>query len=253
MRQAKLSPTGGREIERWHGVLQLCRRSLPDWLECEAKELADAPPTAEEWAWITTNKRLVYKIVGQYRKRECKLAQGSEDIVHYLIPTIVRSLRRFDPSKGFALSTFVGMCIRNRFKPYEYDNPRLTVIPGFGRARFKPPILLGGRDLAPIEEDEPPEIGDTLDRLASAFAGLKPRSQMILTQFLGLDGQPRQTLKQIGEPLGLTRERIRQIVLKGLKDVAYWSDVRATSANPFSQRLTKRKDRKQGGMARFVD
>ncbi len=47
--------------------------------------------------------------------------------------------------------------------------------------------------------------------LAKALAQLKPIEQSVLTLRFGLDGSPGLTLKEVGQALSLTRERIRQI------------------------------------------
>jgi RNA polymerase primary sigma factor len=52
---------------------------------------------------------------------------------------------------------------------------------------------------------------EMLDGAARVFARLTPREQEVLALRLGLTGDPPQTLAVVGERLGLSRERIRQI------------------------------------------
>ena len=52
--------------------------------------------------------------------------------------------------------------------------------------------------------------------ISRALATLTPREEAILRQFFGI-GAPEKTLEEIGEELGLTRERVRQIKEKAVR------------------------------------
>lgn len=59
------------------------------------------------------------------------------------------------------------------------------------------------------------------EEVSRIIASLKPREQRIMTALYGLDGETPMTLKEVGEEIGVTREMIRQIkekVLKNLKE-----------------------------------
>lgn len=60
------------------------------------------------------------------------------------------------------------------------------------------------------------DVKSNIDRILNA---LKPRERQIICSIYGLEGQPRKTLKEIGEDLGVTREMIRQIKEKTLKQL----------------------------------
>ena len=55
--------------------------------------------------------------------------------------------------------------------------------------------------------------------LAEALLGLSPRLQRVLTLRYGLDGEAPRTLDEIGAELGVTRERVRQLELRALRDL----------------------------------
>ncbi|MBI2503149.1 MAG: RNA polymerase sigma factor RpoD/SigA [Candidatus Latescibacteria bacterium] len=67
---------------------------------------------------------------------------------------------------------------------------------------------LAGGETGLEEEFERHILAETVARCLEA---LNKRECRILRRYYGLDGQPPMTLEQIGEGMGLTRERIRQI------------------------------------------
>ena len=55
--------------------------------------------------------------------------------------------------------------------------------------------------------------------LASALRRLSPRMRRVLTLRFGLDGETPQTLEQVGIGLGITRERVRQLESRALREL----------------------------------
>jgi RNA polymerase primary sigma factor len=65
---------------------------------------------------------------------------------------------------------------------------------------------------------------ETADRLrsselADALAQLKPRMQRVLIARFGLDGSKPKTLEEVGALLGITRERVRQLETRALREL----------------------------------
>lgn len=58
---------------------------------------------------------------------------------------------------------------------------------------------------------------DVHESLASCLAELNDKQREVLSRRFGLDGYDRQTLEEVGEAVGLTRERVRQIQMTALK------------------------------------
>ncbi len=61
---------------------------------------------------------------------------------------------------------------------------------------------------------------DELKQVLALVDRLEPRDAAILRQRFGLDGNAPQTLQQVGDRLGLTRERVRQIARQALAQLA---------------------------------
>ena len=55
--------------------------------------------------------------------------------------------------------------------------------------------------------------------LARALAQLRPRLQRVLVLRYGLDGEGGRTLEQVGVELGITRERVRQLETRALREL----------------------------------
>ena len=55
--------------------------------------------------------------------------------------------------------------------------------------------------------------------LGAALAGLEPRMRHVVTRRFGLDGEPPQTLEELGVHLGITRERVRQLETRALREL----------------------------------
>ena len=111
---------------------------------------------------------------------------------------------------------------------------------GISREKVRELVTVGQETLSldmPVGQEEESQLGDLIenpaslspvqsaldrdmkDRTTSALKGLDPREQKVIQLRYGLlDGQER-TLEEVGETFGLTRERIRQIEKKAMRDL----------------------------------
>ncbi len=63
---------------------------------------------------------------------------------------------------------------------------------------------------------------DQVSTLRRMLDQIDPREAMILRMRYGIDGQDALTLKEIGEKIGLTRERVRQLEIEALRKMQTW-------------------------------
>jgi RNA polymerase primary sigma factor len=70
--------------------------------------------------------------------------------------------------------------------------------------------------LAPDEQSAEQARGR---ELADALEQLNPRMRRVLSLRFGLDGEPPQTLEEVGSQLGITRERVRQLETRALREL----------------------------------
>jgi len=74
-------------------------------------------------------------------------------------------------------------------------------------------------DESSAQPDERTAIEHRHGELARALAGLPPRMQRVLVLRFGLDGEGPRTLEDIGTELGVTRERVRQLESRALREL----------------------------------
>jgi RNA polymerase primary sigma factor len=76
-------------------------------------------------------------------------------------------------------------------------------------------------DTGAIEPEAETALRFRSTELARALAQLKPRLQRVLVLRFGLDGSPARTLEQVGVELGITRERVRQLETRALRELRH--------------------------------
>ena len=88
------------------------------------------------------------------------------------------------------------------------------------------PVGDGESDYSDLIEDvnadlpeETTALGMRSEELSEALARLNPRMRTVIDRRFGLAGQPPQTLEQVGAELGVTRERVRQLESRALREL----------------------------------
>jgi RNA polymerase primary sigma factor len=88
------------------------------------------------------------------------------------------------------------------------------------------PVGDGDSDYGDLIEDvnadlpeETTALGMRSEELSEALTRLNPRMRTVILRRFGLDGQPPQTLEQVGAELGVTRERVRQLESRALREL----------------------------------
>jgi RNA polymerase sigma factor (sigma-70 family) len=157
-----------------------------------------------------------------------------EDLLHYGSLGLLRAAVEFDPGRGVRFGTYAIGWVRQAIRK-ALLRERLVRLPQAEATKafrsgdllhpsrafesLDGPAFEGGRELAAaILPDPDAESGEgtALEaerraRLAAAMRRLRPIQQTVLTLRFGLDGEGERTLLAVGEQLGLSRERIRQI------------------------------------------
>ena len=78
-------------------------------------------------------------------------------------------------------------------------------------------------DLIEDEKSESPDGATAANartaELTAAIARLNPRMRHVVLRRFGLDGKPPQTLEEVGQDMGITRERVRQLETRALREL----------------------------------
>ncbi len=89
--------------------------------------------------------------------------------------------------------------------------------------------------------DEQALSNDELDTIRALLEAIDQREARILRMRFGMDGDEPMTLKEVGDQIGLTRERVRQIEIEALRKL----NERISSDDPFSPEHDKPKRRRR--------
>lgn len=235
----------GRGAALYRGALNSYLRSIrryPLLTSSGEKKLAIRTRNGEQVAWkrlVQANLRLVVKIAREFRHR----GTAMEDLISEGNLGLMKAARRFDPARGVRFVSYASWWIRkfiiaalNRQRSQSFAPVVSSSPPGEGQNEPRPsrtrlmylwrrvvsfeefPHTSGDRNavetLVPSQEQAPDEkLNETqvAEVLREALDTIPGKERKILEAHYGLAGTDPQSLQEIGEGLGCTREWIRQL------------------------------------------
>lgn len=158
---------------------------------------------------VQSNLRLVVALA---RKLSASLELMSEFISEGMMP-LIRSVELFNICLGNRFSTYATWAVRNQMLRFR---SRLRSLPEFSIREDAPSLenLPDQRPLAEFVESASQQHCEAVSRL---LLSLSDRERQVLAARFGLEGHPNgQSLAVIAEQVGLSKERVRQIVIASL-------------------------------------
>ena len=159
---------------------------------------------------IRCNMRLVTSIA----KKHSGQAENFFELLSDGNMSLMRAVEKFDYSRGNKFSTYASWAIMKNFA---------RSIPGEMNRRER--FVTGNEDIFDAAEDKRTDEQEVLAAAEQATAKvnrlleyLEPREREIIRMRAGLDnGVDGMTLEKIGEKLGITKERVRQLNVRAMK------------------------------------
>ncbi len=164
---------------------------------------------------ISCNQRLVHS----QARQKLALGENIDELVSDGNMTLIRAVEKFDYSRGNKFSTYAIWAI---VKNFARSIPHAKT----HQQRY----LTGHGDLFEAKADA---RTDELEVLAEADAArawvnrllehLDARTREVIQMRTGLYSSKKMTLEQIGQHFGITKERVRQINIRGMKQLSEWA------------------------------
>jgi len=187
----------------------------------------------QQWRLVVHNLRLVVWLARKWRGRGLEIA----DLVQEGIFGLMTAADRYDPSRGNRFTTFAYWWILQGVTRALFNGCNLIRWPVYKAPELMKAFREGRREGLDAGEQPPIRVpiplylphndeGDPFDILLAmetvagvreVLSDLKPQQLEVVNRRFGIDSGEEETLEQIGQDFGVSRERIRQIEAKSLK------------------------------------
>lgn len=164
---------------------------------------------------ISCNQRLVYN----NSKKHLNAGESIDDLVSDGNLSLMRAVEKFDYARGNKFSTYATWAIIKNFARSIPD-----------AKTHKQRYMTGHEELFEAKADVRTDEQEVLAQADAARARvnrlldhLDPRTRDVIRMRTGLDGSQEMTLEQIGQHFGITKERVRQINVRGMKQLREWA------------------------------
>jgi RNA polymerase primary sigma factor len=160
---------------------------------------------------IHCNTRLVASIA----KKHAGTFDNLPELMSDGTVSLMRAVEKFDYARGNKFSTYATWAIMKNFARSIPDEKthRERYVTGHEE-------MFESRADARTDEQEVVAQADMArDRVSKLLDGLDPRTREVIRMRNGLDGNAEMTLEQIGQHFGITKERVRQINVRGMKQL----------------------------------
>jgi RNA polymerase primary sigma factor len=160
---------------------------------------------------IECNQRLVHSLATKHMRP----GQNLDELKSDANLSLMRAVEKFDYSRGNKFSTYATWAVMKNFaRSIPDENTRR------GRYMTGTDELFEGRaDVRTDEQEVLAQADQAKARVNRLLENLDPRTREVIKMRTGLAGGSEMTLEQIGQHFGITKERVRQINVRGMKQL----------------------------------
>jgi RNA polymerase primary sigma factor len=190
---------------------------------------------------VKANLRFVVSVAKQYQNQGMSLP----DLINEGNLGLMKAAQRFDETRGFKFISYAVWWIFARLEQEferEPSSQEIADMLEMASEEVKEALKTNGRTVsmdAPISSEEDNNMYDVMQasdtpspdknlineslayEIERALSTLSPRESKVLKLYFGISMKHPFTLEEIGEELGLTRERVRQIKEKAIKRIQF--------------------------------
>ena len=199
-------------LHKLQDAIDPAKAKVADLMRVE--ELKDGIRDARD-VLINCNQRLVYA----QAKQKLALGENIDDLVSDGNLSLMRAVEKFDYGRGNKFSTYATWAIMKNFARSIPD-----------AKTHKQRYMTGHDELfeakADVRTDEQEVLAladQARARVNRLLEHLDARTREVIRMRTGLDGSEEMTLEQIGQHFGITKERVRQINVRGMKMLREWA------------------------------
>jgi RNA polymerase sigma factor (sigma-70 family) len=160
---------------------------------------------------IECNQRLVHNLATKHLQP----GQNLDELKSDANLSLMRAVEKFDYGRGNKFSTYATWAIMKNFArsiPDE-NTHRMRYMTGTDE------LFEARADLRTDEQEVLAAADQARDRVNRLLNYLDPRTREVIRMRTGLAGGEEMTLEQIGQHFGITKERVRQINVRGMKQL----------------------------------
>lgn len=184
---------------------------------------------------VASSQRLVHCMARRWHRRAARKPQQCrlelEDLIAEGNMGLLRGIEKFRPDAGASFNTYACVWIESLIRRALIEQGRMIRLPphvasGPGKVA---PIPVASLD-ALVYDDDSTTLHDRVpaprmnhdegllrEEVAALLGRLPERERFVLERRYGLDGRPPDPLRSVGVALGISRERVRQLEVTGLR------------------------------------
>lgn len=180
---------------------------------------APSRPAEERDRLVQDNLRLVFACLSRYYPCVQRKSHRWDDMVSVGLVALLRAATLFDPSMGFRFSTFACVAIRREVGRalHVEIRDRAARLPSTGDDEPAGSAVADPRGVDPADAAAESDADDARRRAVEDALRHLPEQRRRAVELRQLQGL---TLDDAAEAMGLSRERVRQLELRGLQRLA---------------------------------